>query len=108
VLHKWVFYSLALFPFYGWAQTSSPNNDLTAIDQQIQALRDRIHQGELREMKEEVEGQEYMIADWDKYAEEVQQIRKQELENDQLRLQIKKLDERKQQLLRQQQTEKTH
>ncbi len=108
MLQKWFFYSLAFFPLYGWTQMPFPNNDLTTIDQQIQELRDRLHQGELKETKEEVEGQEYMIADWNKYSEEIQQIRKQEQENDQLWLQIKKLEEHKQQLLRHQHTEKTH
>lgn len=78
------------------------HSELKIIEEELQALKKRLHQNQLKEMKEEVKGQELMIADWDAYAQELQLIRKQEEEDRYIQMQIQNLEQRKSLLLNQQ------
>ncbi len=89
-------------PFGGWALSSQNQEELKAIDQQIQEIKARLQGSHLEEMKEEVEGQGYMIADWEKYSQEIQEIRKQIKEDDQLKKQMDSLTQRRRELMKQQ------
>ncbi len=84
------------------AETLSQQDELKAIEEEIQVLKKRWHQINLKEMKDEVEGQGLMIADWEGYRRELEQIRQLEKEDDQIEQRIKKLEERKIELIKQQ------
>ncbi len=101
-MNKWILCLCSLLPFCSWSAASSPSSELEMIEEELQVFKDRLYQHRLKEMKEEVEGQGLMIADWDAYAKELQLIRKQEEEDNQIKQQIKKLEERKAYLIKQQ------
>jgi hypothetical protein len=100
---KWILCACCFHSLWAWAENPSPYNELSAIEQQIHVLKERWHQINLLEMKEEVKGQGLMIADWEAYSQELQLIRQQEHEDHQIELKIKKLEERKAELLKKQQ-----
>lgn len=101
-MNKWIFCLLSVLPCYIIAETASSPSELQTIDQEIQLLKSRLHKNQMEEMREDVEGQGLMIADWDAYAKDVQQIRKIENDSEMIREQIKKLEERKAYLIQQQ------
>lgn len=96
---KWIFCICCFFPFGGWSQAMPDEAELDIIEKKIQVLKESLHQDQLKEMKEEVKGQKFMIADWKSYAQELEKIRKQEKEDEEIRLQIKKMEERKARLI---------
>lgn len=68
------------------------------IDKQIAELQEQLNKSELQEMKKNVQGENYFIADWDKYGEQLKKIKQLEEEEDQIRKQIKDLEAKKAQL----------
>jgi hypothetical protein len=100
-MNKWIFTFFCALPFSISAEmlSSSEQNELVAIDHEILLLKKNLHRDHLLEMKEEVEGQRFFIGDWPTYAQEIELIQQQKKEDDQMELQIKKLGERKAQLL---------
>ena len=91
----YLFVLLTLFCFILHAQSK---NETEEIEKRISFLKERLHQNELIEMKEEVSGQSSMIADWRAYAEKVEKIRETEAEETKIRVEIKRLEDRKQSL----------
>ncbi len=100
-MNKWMFWIYCFLPFYGWSEMTSSSTELNRIEKDIQVLKDRLHQEQLKEVKEEVKGQELMIADWNAYAQELELIHRQQEENKQIQIQIQKLEERKAYLIKQ-------
>lgn len=94
-MNKRIICLLSLLPFYAIAAASPLQSELQMIDREIESLKSRLQKNETAEMKREVEGQGLMIADWEAYAKDVEQIRKLEEQDEQIRQQIKKLEERK-------------
>jgi len=76
-------------------------DEVHQIDQEIQHLQDQLHSDYQKEMKEEVESQKYMIADWEAYSSELQQVKHQKHEERIIKRQIEQLYQRKTQLLKQ-------
>lgn len=101
-MDKWILYFCCLLLLWGCSETasSSSQGELTVIEQEIQLLKDRLHRIQIEEMKEEVEAQELMIADWDAYAKELEFIRKLEEEEKQIQFKIQELQERKANLIK--------
>lgn len=97
-MKKWILCVICILPLSTWAETAFEQSELVAIEHEILALKVRLHRDRLKELKEEVKGQGLMIADWEAYAHELELIREQKKEDNQLELQIKKLEERKAQL----------
>lgn len=77
---------------------------IQAIDKKIAELREEMHKEQLVEMQEEVEGQGLMIADWPAYGQEVMRIRKNEIKNSRFQKKIDELEQHKQALLKERQT----
>lgn len=100
-MNKWILYLCCILPFCGWSEQASNVSKSSEIDKEIQVLNQRLDQIQVKEMKEEVESQGLMIADWDAYAKEVELIRKQEEEEKYIQMKIKELEERKAELLKQ-------
>lgn len=103
MLKKWISISLSCLTMMGSVQASEPQNELTFIDQQIQMLKAHLQEYHVEERQEDVQGQDYMGADWEKYADQLEHIHEQQGEARQIRQQIEKLEQRKAQLLQQQQ-----
>lgn len=80
------------------AETASKQVEQIRLEEEIQVLKEQWHQINLKQLKEEVKGQGLMIADWENYARELEQIREQEKEDDQIEVQIKKLEARLKQI----------
>lgn len=93
MLKKNMLFIFCLLPLLGWAQ--NPND---AIDQKIQVLKERLKEEHLKEMDEDVQGQGLMIADWEKYRKDVEQIRKTNDKAQQLQKEIEQLELQKSQL----------
>lgn len=105
MLKKGMLCACCLLPLVSWsAETTSTQDELMAIERELQTLEERWHQINLKEMKEDVEGQGLMIADWEGYRRQLELIRQQEKEDDQIEARIKELEKRKAQLLHQPQS----
>lgn len=98
-MKKWILCLSFFLPFFGWSENVAPESDLTQIEQEIQMLKDRLQQMQIKEISEEVKGQGLMIADWDAYAKEIELIREQDKEEKNIRLKIQQLEERKAHLM---------
>lgn len=92
-MKKWLISLCCLLSVYGFSEEDSDYKNLTPIAKEIQALEDKLHEIQLLELKEEVEGQELMIADWPAFAKKVEAIKKLEEEERQLLSRIKRLKE---------------
>jgi transketolase N-terminal domain/subunit len=75
--------------------------ELKAIDKKIAELKAEYHKEQLTEMHKEVESQELMIADWEAYGKEVQEIRKLDIQTDKILKEIEELEQRKNTLIKQ-------
>lgn len=106
VLKKWIFLIFSLVSINGWSQPLSPQDELTQVNAQINELEEHLHQEHLEEMREIVESQEYFIADWKRYSQEVQDIRREQADDRLLVEKIQKLKQRKAQLIQQLQADK--
>src|SRR5690242_16346840 len=99
---KWIFCLLNLLPCSIIAAALPSQSEVQMIDQEIQELNSQLHKNQIERMREEVEGQGLMIADWNAYAEDVQQIRKLEEQDEKIRQKMHKLEGRKAYLIQQQ------
>jgi queuine/archaeosine tRNA-ribosyltransferase len=104
-MNKWILSFFCIVPFWTSAEllSSSEQNELSTINHEILALKKKLHHDHLLEMKEEVKGQGLLIGNWEAYSHELELIRQQKEEDDLIELQIKKLEERKAQLLNKEQ-----
>lgn len=100
-MNQWMISACCLFPIFGYSNHFPPNTELESIEQRIQILQERLQQSQLIEIKEDVEAQRFMIANWEAYSQEIQELRQLENEEEQIQLQIKELEQRKAQLLQQ-------
>jgi small-conductance mechanosensitive channel len=94
-MNKWILGLLILGFSDVEAARSTSQNELKKIEEEIQVLKNRLSQDQMKEMNQDVESQGLMIGDWDAYADAVQLIRQQEERNHQIQQQINKLEERK-------------
>lgn len=94
-------FTFCLLPLGGWSEESSQKNDLDAIEQQIQVLKNSLKQHELKEMDIEVKGQGDMIADWPAYSKDIEQIRQQDEKERQIQSEIQQLERQKAELMKQ-------
>lgn len=72
------------------AEVATENLDRASIEKKISELQFNLHKEEMEKEREEVNAQEYMIADWQKYSEEIQKIKKKE---DHINQQVNQLHE---------------
>jgi hypothetical protein len=89
--------AIVCLPFF--IQAEQKADLLQAIDKKIEELKEEMHKEQLIEMKEEVDAQGLMIADWPAYAEKVVKIRKIDEKELQLQKKIDELEERKKKLM---------
>lgn len=106
MLKKWIFLIFSFVSIHGWSQPLFPQDELTQVNTQINELEEHLHQEHLEEMHEIVESQEYFIADWKRYSQEVQDIRRERADDRLLVEKIQKLKQRKAQLIQQLQADK--
>lgn len=95
---QWVLYIFTLcfsFPLLGLDELTPQQRELVEIEKKIQTIKERLQEKRLIEIKEEVEGQEFMIADWEAYRRELERIRKEEEEENRIKIEIKLLEQRK-------------
>ena len=53
-----------------------PSNEaIQSINARITQLREQLHEVKMQQMRNEVQGQDYMIADWTAYEQELKDIR---------------------------------
>lgn len=102
LMKKQIFILLGLVPFLSAAAVGSSFQDqLNGIDQKIEVLTKELEEIRVKELSEEVKGQGLMMADWSAYAKEVELIRKLEIKEDEIQLQIDRLQEVKANLIKQ-------
>ncbi len=106
MLKKGMFLIFSCLAVNGWSQPLSPQDELAQINAQIHELEGYLHKEHLEEAHEVVESQEYFIADWGRYSQEVQDIRREREDVQQLLEKIQKLKQRKAQLTQQLQADK--
>ena len=95
-------YAVCIFlPLLGFSQTSIPTTELEKVESEIQILRSRLYQNQLHQMRQEIESQDLMLANWKGYGKEIEHIRKQEEEERQIEEQIRQLEAKRQHLLKQ-------
>lgn len=75
------------------------NDNLIAIERQIQSLQGELEDNRLSEMKKEVDSQGLMIADWKGYARDVEMLRRMEEREKNLEEEIGRLQAKRNQLL---------
>jgi peptidoglycan hydrolase CwlO-like protein len=80
----------------------SRDDELQRINQQIERLENQLNSTQLHTRQEKVEGQKYMIADWDVYGQETKVIHQQELTENKLKEELNSLKGEKEQLLKHQ------
>ena len=91
-----------LLPVLGWGQplSDAEKQELQVIEQQLADLKSRLHRLQLKDMRQEIDSQEYMIADWEKYGEETLSLRNIEHDAGAIQKQIQALKQRRDQLLK--------
>ncbi len=102
--YKWIGFMTLLLPMMGWAQDSvsqQTSQQLGEIEQKLTILKKKMHEMQVKELNDEVEGQGYMIADWQAYSREVQEIKDLKEQERQLKAHIDHLERRKAALLKQ-------
>ncbi len=97
---------VCLSPFGAWSEIAPVQTELATIEKKIEVLKERLHQDRLTEMDEEVKGQGYMIGNWNAYGKELELIQKQEAVDKQIEVELKQLEQRRAELLKQ--TQKTN
>lgn len=97
---KIIFALFCLFPFAAWSENSE-QTELSAIEKRIQAIKVGLHHDRLTELDEEVKGQKYMIGNWDTYGNELERIHKQKEADKQIESELKQLEQRRADLLKQ-------
>lgn len=101
-MKKWIFGLLSFSLVYTVVANSSLQDELNIVNEEIQSLKSSLNNNQTTEMKKEVEGQRFMIADWDAYAKDLEQVHKLEEQDEQIRQQIRKLEDRKVDLIQKQ------
>jgi len=91
---KQITFLLILLPFFS-CFAEQPSNETQLLDQQIEQLREKLHQTQVNQTHNEVQSQEYMIADWSAYENELEKIRKNQQEILDIQKQIKELEKKK-------------
>ncbi len=103
--YKWIRLMTLLLPMMGWAQDSSSqesSQQLNEIEHELTILKKKMHDTHVKELNDEVQGQGYMIADWQAYSREVQEIKDLKDQERQLQIRIDHLERRKAALIKQQ------
>jgi hypothetical protein len=91
---------LIFLPLLIFGNVNEINNlSLSEVEIKLKRLHHILQQNYQDEMKEEVESQNFIIADWDKYAEEIQAIKNNEDRIRKIKQEIKELENRKAYLL---------
>jgi hypothetical protein len=80
------------------AQDQDKASERYVIDQQIKELKQKLKEIQVREFNEEAKGQEYFIANWQAYQDEVQKINKTQEVERQIQKEIDLLEKRKNEL----------
>lgn len=80
---------------------STQQSELNSIEHRIQVIESHLEKDRLGEMREEVKGQGYMIADWNAYSNELEKIRQNRDEQKQMELEKQTLQDKRKDLLRQ-------
>ena len=96
----------AFFPVLGWGDnvtTVKPPRTLEEINKRLADLEEKLHQYQVKEMKKMVEGQSLFLADWEKYGDDLEQIKGMDDRERELIEEIKKLELRKAELLKREQ-----
>lgn len=101
MLKKGILLIFSCLAVNGWSQSLSPQDELTQVNAQIHELEKHLHKEHLEEIHEAIESQEYFIADWERYSQEVQDIRREREDAQQLLEKMQKLKQRKAQLIQQ-------
>ena len=57
VVNRWILNICCLLPVAGWSESCPEKNDLAAIEQKIQMLKESLQKAACTEMDEEVKGQ---------------------------------------------------
>ena len=100
-MNKWIFCLLPILPVMIWATPLDSQEELKAIEKEIQILKDRLHHNRMEEMKGEIEGQGLMISDWSAYAKDLEHIHQLEKKDEEIQQRIRELEERKDHLFQQ-------
>jgi cell shape-determining protein MreC len=90
--------SLMVLGFAALAWGASDSEQMKSVDQEIKQLKAKIKQLELEEMREDVDNQGRMIAEWGKYGQELEKIKTNEESQKQLHHQLETLEQQKAQL----------
>ncbi len=88
-----LFTLISSLSFFSWAENQ--NNFLNDNEQET-LLKRQLHQDQIKEWNEEVEGQNYFIVDWNKYSQEVQKIKATKEDERKINQQIQELEQNKQ------------
>lgn len=87
------------FPLF--IQADDINSDpVLQIDKQIAVLKDKIQKLSLEQSNEDIESQDYMIADWEKYSDEMEDVKNKQIQEQKLIEQIRVLEAKKAQILK--------
>lgn len=70
-------------------------DELQMLDQQIEQVRQQLHEARLSEMKKELDTQQYVKTEWKEYVDQVEKAEKDEFTIQLLKQQLKKLTDRK-------------
>ncbi len=89
--------ALMMLPFTCFGTISSDETAST-VTLKIHHLREQLHQAKMEQMRKEVLGQDYMIADWTAYEQELIEIRKNQQVIKDLQEEIDQLERRKHEL----------
>ena len=98
-INKWIIYLSSVFLFAGCSGENEKKKELELINIEIQTLDAQLHTLRMKEMKEDVNAQETMIANWPAFAKDTEQLKQDEDKEKQIQAHIKQLEERKAQLL---------
>lgn len=74
---------------------------LETVDKEIERLKEQLYNYYREEMKEDIEGEGLMIADWQAYAKRLEIVRKEQKEVEKTQAQIKLLEDKRVELLKQ-------
>ena len=75
--------------------------EVKKLNKKIAELKAEYHREQLSEMRQEVNAQDYMIADWENFSDETQDIKKSDLHTDKILKEIEALELRKNTLIKQ-------
>ncbi len=97
---KFITSCIAILCLLSELKAFSRENELQGVDQKIKQLEHQLKTSQLHTMQERVEGQDFMIADWDAYGGEVEMIRQREMRENKLKEELNLLKGERDQLLK--------